>query len=49
MISASKEILDRTGLRVKLETETTELQQATFGRVEAFISELRTAFDEMKD
>jgi len=34
---------------VQLETETTELQQATFGRAEAFISELRTAFDEMED
>ena len=34
---------------VQLETETTELQQATYGRAEAFISELRTAFDEMED
>tara|TARA_B100000767_G_scaffold62503_1_gene58472 strand:- start:21064 stop:21969 length:906 start_codon:yes stop_codon:yes gene_type:complete len=34
---------------VQLETETTELQQATYGRAEAFISELRMAFDEMED
>ena len=34
---------------LQLETEATELQQATYGRAEAFISELRTAFEETKN
>ena len=34
---------------LQLETETTERQQAAFGRVEAFISELKTAFEDVKD
>ena len=34
---------------LQLETETTELQRAAYGRVEAFISELRTAFEETKN
>jgi ATP-dependent protease ClpP protease subunit len=33
---------------LQLETETTELQRAAYGRVEAFISELRTAYEEAK-
>ena len=33
---------------LQLETETTELQRAVYGRVEAFISELRIAYEETK-